>query len=73
MLLASDLGKMIHLEQAKVKLAQLYSPYKTAGTPWWDPEQILQTEAEEILGRFVPWEGYPHKVVGKRGVIYFQK
>ena len=31
----------------------------------------LHVAAKEILERFLPWEGYPHKLVGKNGIISF--
>ena len=77
MLLASDLGEMIYLKSANVRFAELF----TGPDDYHPPEGLeaaaaesyrhLTMTAKQILGRFLPWEGYPHKLVGTNGIIRF--
>ena len=65
----SDLGNMIHLEEVKISLSK---PYRAVGCfGWLRPRKgpTAVERAESILERFVPWEGYPHKLVGQNRIV----
>lgn len=69
-LLASDLGDMPFLEEVQITLAVEDSSWGACGTDILELLKNNRAQAFKALERFVPWEGYPHKLYGEDGIIF---
>ena len=39
------------------------------GTGEEEDREMSMEEATNLLKRFIPWEGYPHKLLGENGIV----
>ena len=67
MLLASDLESLSLLQEVRiiVEETQEYWDSYGPGIDMMERELLIKT-----LERFVPWKGYPHKLLGKSGIMH---